>query len=128
MPLPPAGSGTIAIADGSALALGGEVSFDVSGTGHLKNPRIQVLAYQDVDIDGDGDIDPHSLTYGEAGGVDHVFELGGNVDRGSLWRVLGGAAILHADLFYFKTGNHEWSGSGQQEVVYLASLDFSATG
>lgn len=124
--LPPPGSGVIEIADGSDLELGGDVSFLTDWPGKLKNPRIQVLAYQDVDIDGDGDIDPHSLTYGEAGGDDRVFTLGGS---SSDWKRFGGGAQCHADLFYFLSGNHEWTGGGAQTgVVILASLDFTASG
>ena len=115
MPLPAAGTGSIAIADGSELALLGEVMFTVDGLKHLKNPRIQVLAYQDG-----------GLVYGEAGGIDHAFLLGGS---SSDWQRAGGPADCHADLFYFLSGNHEWSGGGAQTgVVILASVDFAASG
>jgi hypothetical protein len=58
------------------------------------------------------------LVYGEAGGASDTFTLGG----GSLWVANGGgSAQCWADLSYFKTDNHEWNGSGQQEYVWLGS-------
>ena len=117
MALPPSGSGTITIDPSSDLSLGGSVTFEVNYPGKLKNPRVFVTAYQEDD-----------LVYGEAGTADHVFVLGGNPDRGSEWVVAGGPAACRADLFYFATGNHEWNGNGQQEVVTLASVAFLRRG
>ncbi len=122
--LPAPGSGTIAVAAGSDLSFQGIVSFDTSYAGHLKNPRVEVLCYQDG-----------SLVYGEAGDADQSFVLGGG---GSIWVYGpdgvpgggdgGGPADCVANLFYWKSGNHEWNGSGQQEYVLLGSVSFAATG
>jgi len=114
--LPASGSGTIGLAsvDGSAgfarvqPHYGGTVTFSSTGTGRLKNPRTYVRCYQNG-----------VLVYGEAGGANDTFTLGGGW---SLWVANGGgAAQCWADLYYFKSGNHEWNGSGQQEYVWLAT-------
>lgn len=63
------------------------------------------------------------LVYGETGSADHMFLLGGNVDRGSIWRIVGGAASCKADLF-----DLIWNGNNPQEVVWLASTTFDAAG
>lgn len=123
--LPP--SGTLVIdPNNSDIRFGGYVDFIGNYPGNqpgdrqqdkLDNPRIQVLCYQGGE-----------LVYGEAGGTAHVFSLGG---ASSQWvNNGGGAADCHADLFYFKEAgkNKEWSGHGDQEAVFLASLDFAVPG
>lgn len=115
--LPASGSGTIGLAsvDGSVAGFArvqphyeGTVTFNSAGTSKLKNPRIYVRCYQNG-----------VLVYGEAGGASDTFTLGGGW---SLWVANGGgSAQCWADLYYFKTGNHEWNGSGQQEYVWLGS-------
>lgn len=125
--LPPAGSGSIVIDPANSdLHFGGYVDFIGTYPGNrpgdskqdrLSNPRVQLLCYQSDE-----------LVYGEAGGTAHVFSLGGS---SSQWIANGGgAADCHADLFYFKKvgSDKEWSGHGDQEVVFLASVDFSVSG
>lgn len=112
--LPAPESGSIAIAPSSVLELNGQVSFDVSYPGKLKNPLVQVIAFQ-----GETVVDL------KVGAPDQTYVLGG---PSSVWLANGGPANCHADLFYYKTGNHEWNGSGQQEFVHLAGIDFQAGG
>ena len=90
----------------AGLGLGSTVAFDTGYPSNVRNPRIEVLCYQDG-----------SLVYGEAGSVTHDFLLGGG---GSLWRDAGGAADCTANLFYF--GSH----AGKQTYNKLASTDFEA--
>lgn len=115
--LPASGSGTIGLGsvDGTVSGFaavkphyGGSVTFNSTGTGRLKNPRAYVRCYQNG-----------LLVYGEAGGASDTFRLGGGW---SLWVANGGgSAQCWADLYYFKSGNHEWNGNGQQEYVWLAT-------
>jgi hypothetical protein len=115
--LPASGSGTIGLGtvDGAAMGFAsvkphyeGTVTFNSTGTGKLKNPRVYVRCYQ-----------AGVLVYGEAGGASDTFTLGGGWSQ---WVANGGgAAQCWADLYYFKSGNHEWNGSGQQEYVWLGS-------
>lgn len=110
--------------------------------GRLKNPRVEVFAYQDLDGDGQvtKDIFGPDVAYGEAGpypGQDATVKgnevtvtfapLGGGA---SYWLTNGGPAQCVARLFYFKIEgtDREWNGNGQQEVVYLAATEFDAAG
>jgi hypothetical protein len=100
----------LASVDGRAASvqptLGGTVSFSTGYPSNVKNPRIEVLCYQNGD-----------LVYGEAGSVTNTFLLGGG---GSIWLAGGGSAACTANLFYF--GQH----AGHQTYNVLASTDFSA--
>jgi hypothetical protein len=89
-------------------SLGSTVAFDTGYPKNTKNPRIEVLCYQGG-----------TLVYGEAGGVNDSFLLGGG---GSLWKDGGGAADCTANLFYFG-----WK-AGTQTYNKLATTDFSAAG
>lgn len=112
--LPDPGSGTITL-DQVAPAYQDQITFTTTGLGKLKNPRVWVACYQGAD-----------LVYGEGGGADDVFVLGGG---SSQWVTNGGgAADCYAQLYYIKkaNGNAEWSGSGLQEFVFLASTSFHA--
>ena len=122
----PVPSGTIAIAAGSELALGGWVTFDTT-TDDLPgwaNPRIQVLCYQDVnesgivsrteDLDANGFVD--DVVYGMALAADDAFELGGG---SSDWLTAGGPAECDAVLYF-------WSNQGA--FIPLAGLTFGAGG
>jgi hypothetical protein len=114
--LPPAGSGSITL-DQPSPALGDTVTFTVTGTGTLKNPRVWVAAYQDG-----------NLVYGEGGGPAMGFKLGGD---SSLWLEAGGPADCTAELYYIlnKNGTGEWNGHGDQGGnVTLATTSFSALG
>lgn len=91
-------------------SLGDEITFTVTGVPkNVQNPRIEVLAYQDG-----------QLVYGEAGGIDHTFLLGGNVDRGSIWREVGGPATCVANLYHF---THK---ANTPDAPRLASTAFEA--
>jgi hypothetical protein len=90
----------------SQPSLGSSVAFSTGYPTSVKNPRIEVLCYQNG-----------SLVYGEAGGVNDSFQLGGG---GSIWLTNGGAASCTANLFYF--GSH----AGKQTYNVLASTDFEA--
>ena len=89
-------------------SLGSSVSFLTSYPVNVKNPRIEVLCYQNG-----------TLVYGEAGSVDHVFLLGG---AGSIWLSTGGSANCIANLFYFG-----WK-AGTQTYNLLAWTSFVAGG
>ena len=122
----PVPSGTIAIAAGSELNLGGWVSFDTTtdnvpgGT----NLRVQIMCYQDVnesgtvsrteDLDANGFVD--DVVYGMALAADDSFELGGG---SSDWLTNGGPAECDAVLFF-------WGVQGA--FVDLAALTFAAGG
>lgn len=114
--LPPAGSGSISL-NQTNVSLGDLVNFTSSYPGNLKNPRIEVLCYQDG-----------TLAYGEAGSSLDWFQLGGNPDGGSIWASTGGPADCTANLFYWASGNHEWNGGGQQTYVLLGTTSFAANG
>lgn len=86
--------------------LGSWVTFDSASPTNVKIPRIEVLCYQGG-----------SLVYGEAGGVNDSFKLGGG---GSIWLTNGGSADCTANLFYF--GWH----AGTQTYNKLASTSFAA--
>jgi hypothetical protein len=88
--------------------LGSSVEFATTYPSNTKNPRIEVLCYQDG-----------SLVYGEAGGVNDAYLLGGG---GSLWKDKGGAADCRANLYYFG-----WK-AGKQTYNRLATTTFSAGG
>ncbi len=92
----------------TAVRLGSTVTFATGYPKTVKNPRIEVLCYQDG-----------SLVYGEAGGVTDTFQLGGG---GSLWLSGGGSAECVANLFYFG-----WK-AGTQTYNKLASTSFAAGG
>jgi hypothetical protein len=92
-------------------ALGSSITFSSSYASGVKNPRIQVMCYQDNGA---------TLVYGEAGSPDHVFLLGGG---SSQWLANGGLASCHADLFELI-----WNGNNPQQVTMLASTAFDAAG
>jgi hypothetical protein len=106
------GSSWIALSQATARAgapsLGSDVAFATGYPTNVKNPRIEVLCYQDS-----------TLVYGEAGSVDHSFQLGGGW---SLWLERGGAADCTANLFYFG-----WK-AGKQTYNKLATTSFAAGG
>src|SRR5438094_2962699 len=95
-------------ATGVQPALGDYVTFTTVVPGNVQNPRVEVLCYQN-DV----------LGYGESGGPDWAFQLGGGA---SLWKAAGGPASCVANLYYFT-----WKG-GQPATVYLATTSFDATG
>lgn len=124
--LPEAGSGSIEVAPGSELRYQGNVTFNVGGTGRLKNPRVWVDAYQDLDGDGLA----NELVYGEGGGPANVFLLGGS---GSRWVYEFPNTPAHcvATLAYITNAREtgEWNGRGAQgSFVILAQTDFEAVG
>lgn len=101
---------TIELATPLPVVVGDPVKFTTEIDGHVKNPRIRVLAYQN-----------DALVYGEAGGIDHTFQLGGNPDGGSIWTQNGGGpADCIAELYYFDKEQ------GRQVAVYLAQTGFHA--
>jgi hypothetical protein len=91
-----------------APTVGTTVTFTTSYPKTVKNPRIEVLCYQFG-----------SLVYGEAGGVDNQFVLGGGW---SLWLGAGGGpADCVANLYYFGYTK------GQQTYELLATTSFAAS-
>lgn len=114
----PVPSGTIAIAPGSDLSLGGVVTFDytVDGLPGWANPRVQLMCYQ-----------AGALVYGMALNADpnngvptataQPFVLGGG---SSDWLTNGGPAECDATLFY-------WDNNSPTSVT-LAAISFSAGG
>ena len=116
MPLPPAGSGTLALAS-EPVSLGDEITFVVTGTDGLDNPRVWIAAFQDG-----------NLVYGQGIGAAETFKLGGG---SSDWVTNGGPAECTAQLYYIlnKNGHSEWNGHGDQGgPVQLAVLTFHAEG
>lgn len=116
--LPPAGSGTIALATPEPVAFAQDVTFSFSGTDGLNNPRVVVSAYQNG-----------VLVYQEAGAADQTFKLGSGwsqwVENG------GGPADCGAALTYIPkaNGHGEWNGNGAQGPhVTLATCEFHAEG
>ena len=95
---------------GAWPALGSSVDFSTSYAKNTKNPRIEVRCF-----DASG-----AMVYAEAGGTDHVFMLGG---ASSDWQRAGGSASCTARLF-----DLIWNGNNPQQVVWLASTDFTAEG
>jgi hypothetical protein len=89
-------------------SLGSTVSFATSYPRTVKNPRIEVLCYEDG-----------NLVFGMAGSVTYEFLLGG---AGSIWLTIGGGADCTANLFYF--GSH----AGKQTYNKLATTSFAAGG
>lgn len=102
-------TGTIQVAAGSDLRLGGVVSFDTTTTGlHHEQPRVQALCYQQG-----------LLVYGEAGPADAFFLLGGS---SSIWlNDSHGPADCLATLYF-------WSYKGSQQFNPLATVAFAAAG
>lgn len=103
-------SGTIAIAAGSDLRLGGWVSFDWTAENLKGNqdPRIQVTAKQGEEV-----------VYAAADPAGARFLLGGG---SSLWLQRGGSASCEAILYY-------WDWHPQQTFVPLAEpIYFEAAG
>jgi len=88
--------------------LGDYLSFNTGYPNTVKNPRIEVLCYQNG-----------ALVFGMAGSTTYSFQLGGG---GSIWLTNGGSASCTANLYYF--GFH----AGQQTYNKLASTSFSAGG
>lgn len=118
----PVPSGTIAIADGYTPALGDDLLFDftVEDIGN-KNPRIQILCYQEVTPEN-----PDGLVYGEARDAEPgssfnsqpFAPLGGG---SSEWLLNGGPAECVATLYF-------WDFHPSQTFVPLASVEFVAGG
>lgn len=107
----PSESGTIAVASGSDLRLGGTVTFDVTFTPQNLDQkklgvRVQIMAYQG-----------ESLVYADAAHYDQPFLLGGG---SSPWLTAGGAAHCLVTLYYFK-----YQGQSQ-EFVPLGTCEFDA--
>jgi hypothetical protein len=100
-------AGTIAVASGSSLKLGGTVNFTYSAV-NVKSPRIQVICSQ-------GDL---GVVYGEAYPAGQSFLLGGG---GSLWKTGGGQATCVATLYY-------WDFTPSQIFNPVASVSFMAAG
>jgi hypothetical protein len=85
-------------------ALGDYISFTTTYPKTLKNPRIQVICYQN-----------NELVYGEAGSANDQFLLGGGWSK---WKEIGGPAECFVDLYYF-----DWQ-KGTQTFNKLASTNF----
>ena len=126
---------TLASGDGFAAAaqpsLGSTVTFAAGYPSNTKNPRVEVLCYQQSDPSGLALYDPARgfLVYGETGDIGQAlgdgtsplgyngFLLGGGM---SAWLLNGGSADCTANLFYF--GQH----AGTQTFNVLASTYFAA--
>lgn len=116
-------TGTIAVDPSTPPQLGQPLDFiwTADGLHGQQSPRIQVMAYQDVDADTQVD----DLVYGEAratsGSVNALpFDpLGGG---GSDWLTNGGPAHCVATLYFWDKVQ------GQQTFVPLATVEFDAAG
>lgn len=110
-------TGTLEVDPATPPTLGQPLDFiwTTDGLHGNQKPRIQVVAYQDVD--GDGQVD--DVVYGEvyAAGTGFV-PLGGS---GSDWAIRGGPAHCIATLYY-------WDYHPQQTFVPLAAIEFDASG
>lgn len=114
---PKMATGTIALDPATPPALGDPLNFIWTADGLHGNqkPRIQVMAYQDVD----GDTQVDDIVYGEAYPAGIGFDpLGGG---GSYWLTNGGPAHCVATLYY-------WDFHPQQTFVPLATVEFDAAG
>lgn len=100
--------------DGTALdavaepSLGSWVAFSTSYAKNTKNPWVSLMCYQEG-----------TVVYGEGGGPDHEFLLGG---ASSDWVRSAGPAQCRAEL-----GDLYWQG-GRQYYRYLADTTFHADG
>jgi hypothetical protein len=110
------GGGGTNSASAPKISLVGSTAYETYATfstiypNSVKNPRIQVMCYQNG-----------SLVYAEAGAPDHAFLLGG---ASSQWVANGGgSASCHADLV-----DLVWNGNNPQQVTIVASTDFVAAG
>lgn len=115
-------SGTIAIDPSTSPVLGQPLLFDYTAEGLKGNqhPRIEIVAYQDVDGDGEID-DPVYTAAGPADGsgiTTQPFTLGGT---SSEWLLRGGPAHCVAKLYY-------WDFHPVQTFVELARMEFDAAG
>jgi hypothetical protein len=98
----------LTVAAGSWPRLGSWVTYTTTYPKTIKAPRIAVDCYQDG-----------VLVYGEAGSVDHEFQLGG---ASSDWLENGGPADCTALLF-----DSKWL-AGKQTFTELATTSFAAAG
>jgi hypothetical protein len=98
------------LSDGSMPTphLGSWVTFATGYPTTVKNPRLDVLCYQNG-----------VLTFGMTGGVSYSYELGG---ASSAWLTNGGEADCTTNLYYYS------SKAGKQTYNWLASYDFHAMG
>jgi len=109
-------TGTLAVATGSELKLGGTVTFDVTFSPDnldKKNKggvRVQIIA---------NDPTTHDTIYAMARHYDEAFLLGGGW---SPWLEQGGPAHCVASLYYWS-----YQGGGQQ-FNHLATIEFDAAG
>jgi len=127
----------ITLAQASAFAasqpsLGGTVTFAAGYPSNTRNPRVEVLCYQQGDPSGLAMYDPARgfLVYGETGDIGQAlgdgtsplgyngFLLGGGM---SAWLLNGGSAECLANLFIF--GQH----AGVQTFNILATTSFAAS-
>lgn len=110
--------GSIALAPGSDARYQGLISFEVTGTEGLNNPRIWVECYQDG-----------VRVYGEGGSPSFTWKLGGDM---SDWVLNGGGpADCTARLYWITNadGTGEWNGNGDQGgTVTLGETTFHAEG
>jgi hypothetical protein len=97
------------VLDQSSPALGSTVTFTTAYSGSVKNPRVQVMCYQN-----------DALVYADAESAGSSFVLGGSWSQ---WLVNGGPAHCQADLY-----NLVWNGNNPQQVTILASTTFAVTG
>ena len=97
------------VLDQPGPSLGSAVTFTTAYPSSAKNPRVQVMCYQNG-----------VLVYTDAEAAGSSFMLGGSWSQ---WLMNGGAAHCQADLY-----NLVWNGSGPQQVTTLASTTFDAAG
>ena len=109
---PPEGPASIVITDPDPH-LGEYVTFSVTAPKSHYDKRVQVLCYQQIDLDPDLD-----LVYAMAGPWDDAFQLGGG---SSYWFEHDGTASCQADLYY-------WTYNHVQQFNLLASTTFEAQG
>jgi len=101
---------------------GSKISFNHSGDEDLKNPRIYVTAVTLEDTP-----EPDKLIYGEAGGADDIFMLGGGWSEWWYVAPCGAKCVAYLQYIPNEKGTGEWNGRGQQgEFVTLATCEFEA--
>ena len=120
------------LAAAAQVTLGSNVTFAAGYPSNTRNPRVEVLCYQQSDPSGRALFDPARgyLVYGETGDIGqalgdgtsplgyNVFLLGGGM---SAWLLIGGSADCVANLFYFGKS------AGTQTFNILASTTFAAS-
>lgn len=119
-------SGTLAVASGSTLSLGGTVTFDYTADNLPKSagtPGVLISCY------GTAGSYNGAVVWTTAGYADHSFVLGGSYAAQGVWGIWydgsGGVIGSYSDSVHCVASLYFWSHNSQ---VVLATTEFDATG